>query len=381
MLSIMLIGVFALGVGGCGSSPVETAIEEDAYPSALAALEKITSEAELARVAREARQTHIRTAAVHRISDPAELGRLALESDSSVVREAAVRKVTDASVLSQVAVHGGSKGERLAALERLTGAEDLVAVVLGLGLGTMRSADADSDDDVLRAALSRLMQPTTLADLDTGAEAEPNVRGLALYLRAMADVPDAHRARLLNTTLPAVFLLMDPEVAGVAGEVAAVKAGWDRISASNLYSGAPVYGEWFGLRIETTKLDEPVAGEWQSVFPTHVEIALGEAGFVPAKISLVELLDPLSVRLSAAQRAEIATEYRDPNVRAAAAQTLTDQGLLSRIAVADFDASVRVAVVTRLTDVDLLARIVAQDSASRVRRAAEARLKELGVEK
>lgn len=376
-LCFVLIGALAVGAGACGSEPVESAIDEDNQAKALAALEQVADEADLMRVALEARLAPIRAAAARQVSDSAALARLALESDSSVIREQVVERIDDQSVLLQVALRGGSEGERVAAVARLTSAEDLAAVVLGLGLGTEPSGDADSDDVVLNEALSRLTQPDMLASLDS-ADVETNVRSLARYLKAMSNVPEERRQHFLSSTLPIVWFLMDPQVAGVAGEIAAVKAGYSEINASHLYGGAPVTGEAFKLWIETTELSEPVGGSWRSDFGTYVETSEGK-GFVPVEISLAAVLDPVLSRVSAAQQAQIAEEHHDADVRLAVTQLLDAQTVLGRIAVEDSDYKVRAAATAKLTDAELLARIADQDSALRVRRVAKLRLEELAA--
>ena len=69
-----------------------------------AAVEKLTDQDQLAKIAVEDKSAIVRDAAVGRLTDPTMLARVALQGTSGITRKAAMDKVTDQSVLASVAL-------------------------------------------------------------------------------------------------------------------------------------------------------------------------------------------------------------------------------------------------------------------------------------
>ena len=103
-------------------------------------LEKLTDQALLAKVAVEASRWNVRYKAVEKLTDKAVLARVAVEDGDQAVRMAALEKLTDQAVLAKVAVDDGHEAVRRTAVEKLTDQAVLAKVAVEDGHEVVREA-------------------------------------------------------------------------------------------------------------------------------------------------------------------------------------------------------------------------------------------------
>jgi hypothetical protein len=98
------------------------------WKRAVKAVEKITDEATLERIAKKARCWQAREAAVERLTNQSLLADVAKNDKDSDVRKAAVERLTDQSILADVAQNDEVYSVRQAAVERVTDQSVLVGI-------------------------------------------------------------------------------------------------------------------------------------------------------------------------------------------------------------------------------------------------------------
>jgi hypothetical protein len=128
------------------------ALHNDESGVRAAAWEKLTDQAELAKIAREAKVFYCRQTALEKLTDQAVLGKFAVEDKDDYIRRAAVERLTDQALLAKIAVEDKELKVRQAALETLTD-----QAVLG------KFAVEDEDDLVGPAAAKKLTDQAVLA--------------------------------------------------------------------------------------------------------------------------------------------------------------------------------------------------------------------------
>jgi hypothetical protein len=96
---------------------------------ALRAVEKITDQIKLARVAKEAWTWEVRKAAVKKLTGQSALADIAKNASNSHVRKAAVEKLTDQNALADIVKNDVDWDVRRAAVERLFASDKLKDVV------------------------------------------------------------------------------------------------------------------------------------------------------------------------------------------------------------------------------------------------------------
>jgi hypothetical protein len=308
----------------------------------------------------------VRRAAVEKLTDQAALAKIALEDKSGSVRRTAVKKLTDQDLLAKVALEAWYRDVRIAAVKKLA---DQAA------LGKVAADDEDW-----------------------------RVRLIFKVIRAYDSVPTEYRERLIRErliadVLPAIRILSDPVVVSVIGDIVTVKTYWESTNAS--YTGGTKHGEEFTCSIKVRNLPTSLSHTWSTYYP-YITDSLGfESADVNAGDLLGPAFDRLSqaalakiaqedkdedVRKAAVWEltdqsllAKVAVEAGDRNVRRAAVWKLTDQAALAKIAQEDEGGDVRQAAVDKLIDQELLAKIAQEDEDGDVRQAAVDKLIDQGL--
>jgi hypothetical protein len=119
-----------------------------------AAVQNLTDQAALAKVAVEDKEWRIRDSAVEKLTDQALLAKIAVEATEASVRPAAVRNLTDQALLAKIAVNDKDPDVREAAVEKLTDQALLAKIAV-----------VDENEWVRRAAVEKLTDQALLAKI------------------------------------------------------------------------------------------------------------------------------------------------------------------------------------------------------------------------
>jgi hypothetical protein len=202
---------------------------------ALRAVEKMTDQKKLERVAKEAESRSVRATAVRKLTDQTVLADIAKNDSNWDVREAAVEKLTDQTVLADIAKNDSDGYIRSAAVKKLTDQTVLAHI-----------AKNDSWESVRSAAVKKLTDQTLLADIAKN-DSDSYVRKAAVDKltdqKALADV--AKNTSDWEVRKAAVEKLTDPKaLKDVAGKYFAdISSGkWD--AGENSWSGGLIQGDW-----------------------------------------------------------------------------------------------------------------------------------------
>jgi len=405
----LLVSIAIISLSGCTDEQV--ALRTSNVDKGLAAVQQLTDQSLLTRVALVAVSPDVRKAAVGKLTDQSLLAKVALEAEDSDVCEAAVRKLTDQSLLAKVALEAWDPGvreaavekltdqyplakiattgshlfssTRLAAIKKLTDQSLLAKIIVENTIQGVREAAfetltdqsllaklalEDEGLDVHEAAISRLTEPAMLARLST-TNGDGRTQLIHKLILAFDNVPDEHRVRLINSILPAVRVLSDPEIVNIVGEIVSVRTIWSSRSASYWgvkAKGGNKSGELFKCSVKLKNLSESLSHTWSTFFPTSTS----HLAFEFAKINAGDILGPAFERLPQSLLTKIAVKDGDSTVRIAAIEKLTDQSLLAKVAVEGKDRSVRIAAIEKLTDQSTLAKVAVEGKDQSVRRAA-----------
>jgi|GEM_PF-1106018 len=326
-----LIEWLTTSVMGCFPSSLLVKIASGTSWRCAIALEKLTKQAELARVAIEGKERTARERAVEKLTDQPALAKVATETDDIFVYTLVLEKLTDQALLAKVAVEASRWNVRYKAVEKLTDKAVLARVAV-----------EDGDQAVRMAALEKLTDQAVLAKVavDDGHEA---VRRTAVEkltdqaVLAKVAVEDGHEV----VREAAVAKLTDQAVLAKV----AVEDGHEVVREAAM-----------------AKLTD------QAVL---VSVAI-EAKDQSARYGAVKKVTDQAVL------ARVAVEDGDQAVRRAAVEKLTDQAVLAKVAVEDGHEVVRRTAVEKLTDRAVLAKLAAVNDADHVHWAATVRLARLG---
>jgi hypothetical protein len=137
---------------------------------ALKAVEKMTDQQKLAKVAKEARNWRARLEAVYELTDQTVLADIAKNDKDSYMRKAAVKTLTDQTVLADVAKNDKDRDVREAAVEKLTIVRKAAVEKLTDPAALADIAKNDKElTDVRKAAVCELTDQTALADIAKNA--------------------------------------------------------------------------------------------------------------------------------------------------------------------------------------------------------------------
>ena len=373
--------LLALFLYGC-AEPVDVALKTRNIKKGKAAVEQITDQALLAKVASSASETDVRIAAIRKLTDQSTLAKIAMEDDSYFISQAAIGNLTDQPTLEKIALGRKSSFLRGEAINKLTNPKILEKIAM-----------EDEDSNVRMSTINKLTNPEILAKIAMQEE-KLNIRKRAInklakqdmleklaaingdsstnpiykLLQAFDKVPDEHRLRLINRLLPVVIALSDTEVVNITGEVVSIDVQW--LSRSKQYLGGMgskrVPGELFKCSIKLKNLTKPSSHVWVTEFKRSVTTTRTKAttlAFNPADIKTEDLLVSVFEQLSQSDLNKFALESLNFLTRKAAINNLTIQPTLKKIALDGSESdSIRKTAIENLTDQPTLEKI-ALDSA------------------
>jgi hypothetical protein len=218
-----------------------------------------------------------------------------------------------------------------------------------------------TDSSARHAAVKKLSntEQDTLAKIaDDYPQTDSTI--LRVVIPAFAQTPEEHRHRLLESVLPAIDFLCEPDVMEQVGEIVAMKTTWSQTSAS--YDIGTATGERFSCSIVLKNLPEAAERTWSSRFPRSITLVGTTHFFSPAHIQIGGLLAPVFEQLPQARLARFAVEDSRSWVHETAFEKLTDQALLAKVALDGLNLSLRVNAVKKLTDQTLLAKVAVEAS-------------------
>jgi hypothetical protein len=367
------------------------------------------SQTKLAKVAMELHEDlGAREAAVDRLTDEALLAKVALNTNNYTVQVAAAGKLTDQALLSKVAVEAHDEGVRVAAVKRLTDQALLTKVAL--------QPLSFDNEDVIVAAVEKLTDQALLAKIAT-KNGNIGVRAAAVRtltdqaLKAQIAMGDKEffvkEAGLKTLTDQALLAKIAVEGRDVGDRCAAVQALTDkalvakiavedeseyvrvaavqRLTDQGLLARIAVEDEAGAVRCAAVKTltDQPllariaIEDKVEAVRQRAVETITDQALLIKVALesryvdtdnvamekAVVGLIDqPLLARIAGS------TKWK-PALRFEAIGKLTDQVPLRELARKDPQAAIRQASVTRITDDSFLVPQLATETSAAVRAA------------
>jgi hypothetical protein len=383
----------------------------------MAAIERLSDPTLVATLAKNEPNNHVRVTAVMRLTDPALLAHYATQDPDGFVRQAAAGSpgLDDESTLKSCATRDSSPYVRMAALgnPHLRDQEFLVRAATGTDLDSVRGAAVArlTDQALLRrlvlddpnvriraAAVSNpaLRDDTVFAEVAKG-DAEATVRGQALariadpeirrhtapYVEIEAVPPITDQAQLAHIATHS----MDPRVRGAAVEkitdqgklVEILRREQDSsvrhfavmnnaLTDQDVLADAAMHGQARGIRVAAAaKLHD-------QAFAQRVYAEVAQTDTLNLDYWVLAAIDRLTDQTLLTK---LALTGKTANVRWSAVSRLEDQVLLERLATSGADDRLRAFATGRLTDRALLSRIARDDADFWVRQAAQETLRKL----
>ncbi len=291
----------------------------------LAAVEKLTDQALLSKVALDAQDLYIRKAAAEKLTEETVLIKVAMEDTNSYVRIVAVEKLTDQSILAKVAMTDEDVYVRQAAVSKMTDQAVL-----------SRLAATDKNVNVRQTAMERLSNKKVLAKI------------------AMDDKDTKIRMSLINK-------LEDQELfAKLATNdqiVAVRRAAVEKLTDQSVLAKIALNDK--DLEMRKAAIERLTN---QSVL---AKLAMSDKDAAIRKAAVVKLTDQSAL-------AKIALNDKDLEMRKAAIERLTNQTVLMEIAGKNPAAAIRLAAITNsnLNNDSFILRRSVEDISAEVRLAA-----------
>jgi hypothetical protein len=298
----------------------KVAIEAKDYYTGRDAVRMLTDQALLAKVAIEGIQTGTRQEAVAKVTDQAVLANLAIEDKDSYVRKAAVLKLTDQALLAKLAMVDDDEGVKYEAIKGIT-EQALRAKVR-----------EDAGDRIKRAQ--------AVAALD---ESDPILKRLAGDLRSVNREARTSIARIKLAIQEPRIKSKFPRLQCVV-DVSEISQDYgDHFSSAKFKMG----GEHVVI---TLRQDGETFGRtsWSTNFPGSASFLRFQHG---AQVSGEDLLEKL-FQLNAFMPEDLAELVHSniPEVRIAAVAHFSDPALLTKLATEDKDSIVRKAAKRRIAE-------------------------------
>ncbi len=306
----------------------------------IAAVEKLTDQNLLAKIAFEGKYSNVREAAIKRLTDQAILAEIAFELKYYDVGEAAIKRLTDQAFLAKIALEGENSAVQIAAVEKLTDPAILAKIALEVQYS-----------DVPKAAIKMLTSPAMLAKITVEKE-DRRVQAILKLISALDSVPPEHHSRLIANLFPAIRILTSNECVIFIGSIVSVKTSWSSescdyyISPGIWHKVSERIGETFGCSIKLYGDTKPLSHSWTTKFPEFTN--KDNHDFCPAGVNSGDLLRSVFKRLPQSLLAKIGVEDQDSHLRKVAVMNLTNQILLKSISNTDGDVDVRKAAEKRL---------------------------------
>jgi hypothetical protein len=289
----------------------------------LSAVEKLTDQELLKKVALNAQDLYIRKAAVEKLTDESVLGKIAIDDNNANVRLSAVMKLTDQLVLAKVARADADVYVRKAAVEKMTDQTILSKI-----------ATDDKNSLVRYAAVERITSKTLLSKFALG-DKDSNIRLSAIK-------------RLTDQTLFAKLGSNDKDTA-------IRQAAVEKLTDQKVLTKIALHDEESAVRkAAVMKLSN------QAIL---AKIAKADDDEDIRKIAKDKLTDQTIL-------SNIALNDKDLEMRKTAIERLTNQAVLKKLALNDKDLEIRKSATSRLTDQTLLMEIASKNPAAAMRLAA-----------
>ncbi len=305
ILMALIMCLLPLVLCGCDSDPTVATVEQTSDQAQLAriaveakdisvrraAFGKLTDQNQLGKIAIEGKISSRSLAAVEKLTDQEALAKIAIEAWNSDIRRAAFGKLTDQSLLGKIAIGGEDRDVRRVAVEKLTDQEVLEKIAIKAW-----------DSDVRRVAFGKLTEEAALARV--GSWAKPELTRQVTDQALLAQIAIEARDRDVRRAA------MERLDQGALGRIAIEAKDWqDRLDA---------------------------------VGPLTDQSLLGK----------------------------IAIEDKDSNVRRVAIGNLTDQEVLEKIATKEKLLDNRLAAIARLKDSPLLRQLAEKATEAVIRQTA-----------
>jgi len=301
----------------------------------LDALARLHADEMLAGIVTDVGDAEIRLEALKKLCDPSALLKIALACDDEDICRAIVGKPAvrmDEAALALIATQAKLPSARRDAVAKMTTYTGLAQVATNSREAGTREAAADRL--INRIALSRIAAGDRATAISTILKA----------IAAFEPVPDeADRERMLAAFLPAVGVLVDPDVIHCVGELTSLTVAVSLDSQDYrplpLPTGGPparMSGESLACRLVLAKLPQPVEATWKAVLPSQIvvkpptamEAALRRAaregtgtpylGSMRAEIKAGDVLKPVFEVLPEDIIRKIAHDTQDESIRLAA---------------------------------------------------------------
>ena len=306
-------------------------------------------------------------------ANQAKMARLATNSDYEIVRLAAVRKITDQGWLAEVAIKTWASEVKSAALENLTDQWLIYQVITDIeshsGPDDLKKlsdqtlltklATTHYNGSIRRAAVERLIEPRELAKIATQDEDE------SVRLAALKKLSD--QGLLANIAVKDKSYKVSEAAAEKITNSALLKfvaenGGWEaqRVVASNLTD-----------EFVLAKLATDVSKLTNQAILANLAMAKGYEAREVGEVAVKKLSDQQLLEKIAIEDSDF-----DDRVQVAAADAVSDEGVLTRIVAGSKRFDVRKAAVNKLTNQEVLARIAIEDKSDDVRLAAVKRIRD-----
>jgi hypothetical protein len=348
----------------------------------LAAVGKLTDQAQLALTATMNMNPDVGEAAVQKLTDQAILARVAVNATDWNVRSAAVKKLTDQALLSRIAVEDKNSGVSLTAIDKMNDQMLLAKIAIGNNSPVVREAvfrKLTNQALLARLAAEDMNRDVRLRAIAAMDESNPALKRFAGNLHESSFNPIESIARIklaiqdprIRNRFPGILLTVSysstDKAYGPQGSIIATK--W--ISGESVSFALNQTGRVLANR------------NWKTVFSDTLTIpffsrAQSDTIFRPAEVHGEELLAELlrNAEFTQDDLTELSTS-EIPELCLGAVAALTDQTLLTKIALEALTTDARIAALKKLTDQALLVRIAGEDNDLSVRKAAEKKLSDL----
>lgn len=280
-------------------NPSKIALTTTDCGKGVAAVEDITDQAVLERVAQKALCDDIRQTAVEKLSNQLVLSTIALTDSSLNVRSTAINKLNDPSILADITFERAS----WMAFERLNNEEML------------KIMSTENNDK--------------------------NVQLIYKFIRAFSSIPQDHRDRLVIQFFDVLCTLNDPSVITKIGEIESIVIDWTPVReryrkttpGSDRYYTGPikmVNGEKIKCTITVRKSGDKfnLSHTWISDFPNSVSSDY----FIEADINAGDLIIPVLDKLSQQELINITCKVSDQSILINAVKRISNLEVLKKFA-------------------------------------------------
>lgn len=325
---------------GCRPDYMNIALTEIDSKKGEVALNYITDQDSLCKIALKARDEYVSFSATKKITNPVLLSRIESQSSSGNVREAA-SKILKQQGLDIVGKMPFSKKDSLFIIAMETRYEVVAAAAvkkINNPASLAGIAMQNQFSSVRKSALAKLTGKGVTESL-AAEKSDQNAILVSKLIKAFDRVPEAHRLRLMDRTIAIIGLLRFPEVAQVTGEITDINVSWEQISQGYTetrngqntgYSGT-MPGEVFSCTIRVEKISEPLFHKWSTRFPNDGGGRINVEQFESATVNIGDIFIPVLKYLPQASLKKIYEKFDDYNLHLGIVKYLTDLSMLKKI--------------------------------------------------